>query len=541
MAYLKRAASLLTLILVASCALPISTPSAPEDPVQLRLLRDRQDSGFRQKIDQWRRVYAIYSRLRTNDAEICEKEISPFWGVWLVDEDSLSPNDAERGKRLMNLGPQPTVLVVARNGQAAGLRPGDVITKIEDVVLKEQSAREKDQRRPKSQLTVAGEVLTKVTEEHADIEFEREGAKYTTQLGVETGCRYRLNVTESKSFDALSNSDSIDLPYEVVRFMPDDDKLAYVIAHEMAHHVLGHRERRETNAMVGGSIGAVVDLGLIVMGGLAGARSGSGNPIFSQIGSDVGKKLFSEEFNREADTMSVYFMVRAGFDPLKAQDIWRDLSNAEPNGILESYRSSHPSDPERTANFEAAVQRITGQIARNERLLPVKESANQPIGLLDAPNILQNRLIAIRQEQALPAVSAARRVIVEEPLRPVRYHAFLTQTKGLLMSIPPPTLDAEYFDNGRGLGRARVVFPGQIWEGEFRVLSYEESFKNIYNPRLLDPDRVPQSQTTSKKGFAIYSDPNGASMECSFSMSISGNIDQGRCLDTYGNEYAVSY
>jgi hypothetical protein len=134
-ATLKLFLDLITSILVVSCAWPISTPSAPQDPVQLRLIRDRQDSEFRQKIDQWRRVYAIYSRLRTNGAEICEKEISPFWGVWLVDEDSLSPDDAERGKRLMNLGVQPTVLAVARNGQAAGLRPGDVITKIDEVVL----------------------------------------------------------------------------------------------------------------------------------------------------------------------------------------------------------------------------------------------------------------------------------------------------------------------------------------------------------------------------------------------------------------------
>jgi hypothetical protein len=110
-----------------------------------------------------------------------------------------------------------------------------------------------------------------------------------------------------------------------------------------------------------------------------------------------------------------------------------------------------------------------------------------------------------------------------------------------LISTPPTTLDAEYLDNGSGLGRTRVIFPRQIWEGEFRLLSYEESFKNIYNPKLLDPDQITKSKTSSKKGFATYSDPNGALMECSFAMSISGNIDQGRCLDTYGDEYGVSY
>src|SRR4030095_7381908 len=188
----------------------------------------------------------------------------------------------------------------------------------------------------------------------ADIEFEREGVKFITQLRAESGCRYRLNLTEGKVLNASSDGDSINLPYGMIQFADDDEKLAHVIAHEIAHNVLGHIERRKANASVGQAIGLVVDIGLLV-----GARVDTGGA-FSRLGARAGATAYSHEFERESDYMSLYLMVRGGYDPLKARDFWRDVSKAEPILILDDYRSLHPSNPERAANIEVAVQQITG-------------------------------------------------------------------------------------------------------------------------------------------------------------------------------------
>jgi len=540
MAWPSSAILLIASILLSACAGPqLHVPKAPQYSVdierqrQLASLHDHKDIAFRQKIDQWRRVYEVYSRLRTRGAEICGSHTSPFWGVWLGDGNSFSGEDAERGKRLLKLGAEVTVLAVAANGQAAGLRAGDVIIKIDDTVLKQHATRQK------SQLMIAAETLKKAGERPADIEFEREGTKYTTQLLADVGCRYRLNLTEDKQLNASSDGNSINLPYGMIQFASDDEKLAHVISHEIAHNVLGHIERRKVNASVGQIIGTVVDIGLLL-----GARVDTGGA-FGNIGASAGAKAYSHEFERESDYLSLYFMVRAGFDPLKARDFWRDVSKAEPILILENYRSLHPSNPERAANIEIAVQQITGQIARNESLLPLKlkdGTAQDPIVLVDAPSILGERVMALREQQPGPPLAAPKPVIIEVMAKPTRHHAVLLHTKGRLISTPPMTLDAEYFNNGSGAGSSRLIFPGnQIWEGEFRLLPTQQSFKGIFNPRLLDPDNIASGANSVQKGFATYAGPSGAVMECGFMMSNSGRIDRGRCLDERGNEYQISY
>jgi len=159
---------------------------------------------------------------------------------------------------------------------------------------------------------------------------------------------------------------------------------------------------------------------------------------------------YSLDFERESDYMSLYFMVRAGFDPLKGRDFWRDISIAEPVLILENYRLLHRSNPERAANIEVGVQQITGQIARNEALLPVKLKdgpTQDPIILVDAPNILGERVMELREQQPRQA-AALKPVIIEEPTKPTRHHAVLVHSKGPLISSPPISLNAEYSDNG---------------------------------------------------------------------------------------------
>jgi hypothetical protein len=124
---------------------------------------------------------------------------------------------------------------------------------------------------------------------------------------------------------------------------------------------------------------------------------------------------------------------------------------------------------------------------------------------------------------------------------PVRFSSLLTHSKGRLISSPPMTADAEYLDTGSGSGPSRLIFPGnRICEGEFKLLPLHENFKGLFSSRLLDPDRFMPSRNAIQKGFAMYTDQNGTNMECAFSMSGAGRIDQGRCLDNWGNEYRVS-
>jgi hypothetical protein len=200
---------------------------------------------------------------------------------------------------------------------------------------------------------------------------------------------------------------------------------------------------------------------------------------------------------------------------------------------IKTFKGEKPADG---INAFAArdVLRFLAPAENNERASSNSPTSNE-VPRIDQPAKLEPSRSAT-DKAAVPQQPG-----IEKRTAPVRLSALLTHTKGRLISSPPMTLDAEYFDNGSGAGTSRLIIPGnRIWEGEFKMLPLQESFRGVINARLLDPDKFVPSKNSAQKGFATYSDQNGTNMECSFSLSDTGRIDQGRCLDNRGNEYRIT-
>lgn len=87
------------------------------------------------------------------------------------------------------------------------------------------------------------------------------------------------------------------------------DELAFILAHEAAHHILGHLQRQRQNATVGA----------VVFGQLAGVI-GSGNPdavqAAQEFGATLGARSYSKDFELEADAMGTIITSQSGFDPI---------------------------------------------------------------------------------------------------------------------------------------------------------------------------------------------------------------------------------
>jgi len=529
---------LLQLAVLSACAGPqlqgpqLQIPRASSQDVdaerrrQLGLIQDKQDVDFRTRIEEWRRVFAVYSRLRTAGAELCKADVKPFWEMWLADQSLFPVEERNRAKRFLGVDQKVSVLAVSGRAASAGLRPGDLVSKIDGVILEPQSSMSQG-----AYLQRARQALAKAGMRSVEIEISRPDGKYSVFLTPEIACRYPLTIVPDAEIDARATGDAIVINSGILTLASSDDELAHVIGHELAHNALGH-ERKQANKSIGGFLGAVADIG-VVHGAL------------SKLGGDTGRKAFSQDFEREADYMSLYFMARAGFDASKAADTLRKFGVDTPGRLYANYASTHPSTPERAANLEVALREVTGKIASNESLVPTKlqnATAQEPVVAVNALKILDQGVKTEREPGTQPAtVSTFRPVGGEVKAQPARHHALLTHIKGRLISPPPMTLDAEYFDNGSGAGTSRLIFPGnQIWEGEFKLLPLQESFKGLVTASLLDPDEFVPSRNSSQKGFAQYSEQNGTKIECSFTLSDTGRIDQGRCLDNRGNEYRIT-
>ncbi|MFB9148675.1 M48 family metallopeptidase [Roseovarius ramblicola] len=87
------------------------------------------------------------------------------------------------------------------------------------------------------------------------------------------------------------------------------DELAFVMGHEAAHHIAGHIPRQQQSAMAGA----------VILGGIA-AITGAGQSVVDgavDLGAGVGGRVFSKEFELEADALGTVIAHRAGYDPVR--------------------------------------------------------------------------------------------------------------------------------------------------------------------------------------------------------------------------------
>jgi predicted Zn-dependent protease len=138
--------------------------------------------------------------------------------------------------------------------------------------------------------------------------------------------------------------------FKVVR---NDDQLAAVLGHEIAHANLRHAAERYSQS-------ALAQVGLSVAQGAAGSRSpGLARAIssFGGAGAQLGYLLpFSRQHELEADRIGVDYMARAGFRPSEAVELWRNMAAQAGRGGTPQFLSTHPSDQTRIQQLEAYIQ-----------------------------------------------------------------------------------------------------------------------------------------------------------------------------------------
>jgi len=87
------------------------------------------------------------------------------------------------------------------------------------------------------------------------------------------------------------------------------DEVAFVLGHEMAHHISGHIDQRRGSAGLGG----------LILGGLVAYSGGSAQGIDSafDLGAAVGSRIYSKEHELQADEIGTLITHYAGFYPVR--------------------------------------------------------------------------------------------------------------------------------------------------------------------------------------------------------------------------------
>lgn len=123
------------------------------------------------------------------------------------------------------------------------------------------------------------------------------------------------------------------------------DELAFVMAHEASHHILGHLSRQERNATFGAA----------VLGGLAQATGADMGAVqqAARVGALVGARSYSKDFELEADGLGTVIAHRAGFDPVLGAAFFHRIPDPG-NRFL----GTHPPNAARMARVREVAARL---------------------------------------------------------------------------------------------------------------------------------------------------------------------------------------
>lgn len=167
-----------------------------------------------------------------------------------------------------------------------------------------------------------------------------------------TNCDFQIVIDDRpgqppNAFQTLDRSGRpvIGFTIGLIEYARNADELAFVMAHEAAHHIEGHIPRQQQNAAAGA----------VIFAGLASLTGASANSVRSaqELGAAVGARSYSKEFELEADALGTALASRAGYNPLRGAEFFNRIPDPG-NRFL----GSHPPNAERLETVRRAAARL---------------------------------------------------------------------------------------------------------------------------------------------------------------------------------------
>lgn len=290
-------------VMIMSLGLALAAASAnPSVAEQLRALQ-AQDQ----------RVANIAYQLATRNAASCKKRRA--WSGFVIHEPGqYAPNARVAAETVFGFSGHPAVLALVPGSPAAlaGLKQDDLILAINGITLTAANAGKASY----SNVASIKERLASEIEKGAITILTSNGPR---TIGSEPGCISDVEIVPGRKLNAHADGEIAQLSSAVVNEAADDDELAFVIAHELAHNILEHPQQ------------------------LSKGKRGAGRILQTEV---------------EADRMALSLMKRAGFDPTAAARFWARFGAKTGHGIFSD--GTHMRTKQRVAFLQQVAASLTG-------------------------------------------------------------------------------------------------------------------------------------------------------------------------------------
>lgn len=181
--------------------------------------------------------------------------------------------------------------------------------------------------------------------------------KYMRENGLEADLKnysWEFTLVKSNEVNAFCMPGGKIVVYEgLMTMISNEDELAVVIGHEVAHAVAKHSNERMSQQVLASYGSQALSLALSQK---SATTQSVANVVFG-LGSQYGVMLpFSRKHEIEADYMGMVFMKIADYNPDAALTFWKKMSAG--GSSTSEFLSTHPSDSRRIAEIEKSLPEI---------------------------------------------------------------------------------------------------------------------------------------------------------------------------------------
>jgi hypothetical protein len=190
------------------------------------------------------RVGRVAYRLATAGRSLCTQH-HPLAGLLFHHLAEYLPADRPLMVRLYGLDRGPGVLTVLAGTPAAeaGLKAGDALLSVNGRPFPSPLAEvaEHDPRKWR-RLAESGEMQLEeaLRAGPARLRVLRQGSEIEVRLGSLPGCFGRVRLARNPQVNAFSNGHDVLITTAMLDYVHNDDELALIVGHELAHFILGH-------------------------------------------------------------------------------------------------------------------------------------------------------------------------------------------------------------------------------------------------------------------------------------------------------------
>lgn len=172
--------------------------------------------------------------------------------------------------------------------------------------------------------------------------------------------KFRTFVVDTKEWNAMVMPNGAVFVYKGLLTDLDDQELAIILGHEIAHYTHHHSAKgatkRKRNSMIGGALGAAGQVA-----GATGAAGGYATQLATQAGSGLAVTALNSGYGRDmedqADRVGLRYAFKAGYDVNRAPALWQKFLEkyGQESAMTNFFFSDHSRASARKKNLQEQI------------------------------------------------------------------------------------------------------------------------------------------------------------------------------------------